>query len=122
MGGGRQGAKVDEVENKVAGEGSGASPCDEPNVFRHATEVRAEKDRRHPEVGKIPSIEHAWETIDDDFRVGLRGLCRCWQSECEPRNCDDPLNGLHDSRSEEHTSESSHLGISYAVFCLKTKK
>src|SRR5205814_8076754 len=26
------------------------------------------------------------------------------------------------SRSEEHTSESSHLGISYAVFCLKKKK
>src|SRR5205814_6637791 len=25
-------------------------------------------------------------------------------------------------RSEEHTSESSHLGISYAVFCLKKKK
>src|SRR5437899_349153 len=24
-------------------------------------------------------------------------------------------------RSEEHTSESSHLGISYAVFCLKKK-
>src|SRR5262245_63778046 len=26
------------------------------------------------------------------------------------------------ARSEEHTSNSSHLGISYAVFCLKTKK
>src|SRR5437899_3372190 len=25
-------------------------------------------------------------------------------------------------RSEEHTSEPSHLGISYAVFCLKKKK
>src|SRR5471030_3560344 len=25
------------------------------------------------------------------------------------------------SRSEEHTSELSHLGISYAVFCLKKK-
>src|SRR5215212_10430676 len=28
----------------------------------------------------------------------------------------------HSSRSEEHTSELSHLGISYAVFCLKKKK
>src|SRR5256885_12296893 len=27
-----------------------------------------------------------------------------------------------DLRSEEHTSESSHLVISYAVFCLKKKK
>src|SRR5437899_6517273 len=26
------------------------------------------------------------------------------------------------SRSEEHTSELHHLGISYAVFCLKKKK
>src|SRR5437899_6818594 len=26
------------------------------------------------------------------------------------------------SRSEEHTSELRHLGISYAVFCLKKKK
>src|ERR1035438_4925810 len=26
------------------------------------------------------------------------------------------------NRSEEHTSNSSHLGISYAVFCLKKKK
>src|SRR6516225_10918650 len=25
-------------------------------------------------------------------------------------------------RSEEHTSESSHMSISYAVFCLKKKK
>src|SRR5699024_11540451 len=32
--------------------------------------------------------------------------------------------GLHISgpRSEEHTSESSHVSISYAVFCLKKKK
>src|SRR5215217_9602957 len=27
-----------------------------------------------------------------------------------------------ESRSEEHTSESSHANISYAVFCLKKKK
>src|SRR5437899_8675785 len=26
------------------------------------------------------------------------------------------------ARSEEHTSEPSHLGISYAVFCLKKKR
>src|SRR5947199_2428019 len=29
---------------------------------------------------------------------------------------------IKDRRSEEHTSNSSHLGISYAVFCLKKKK
>src|SRR5688500_19800896 len=30
--------------------------------------------------------------------------------------------GRRDARSEEHTSEPSHLVISYAVFCLKKKK
>src|SRR5437899_5353136 len=30
--------------------------------------------------------------------------------------------GQREHRSEEHTSNSSHLGISYAVFCLKKKK
>src|SRR5207248_6844317 len=30
--------------------------------------------------------------------------------------------GHSDTRSEEHTSDSSHRTISYAVFCLKKKK
>src|SRR5437773_2870826 len=29
---------------------------------------------------------------------------------------------IFDARSEEHTSEPSHITISYAVFCLKKKK
>src|SRR5690606_40343103 len=32
-------------------------------------------------------------------------------------NCNLPL--ANNARSEEHTSESSHVKISYAVFCLK---
>src|SRR5262245_63488059 len=35
---------------------------------------------------------------------------------------DDRGEHTEEHRSEEHTSESSHLGISYAVFCLKKKK
>src|SRR5947207_6347578 len=31
-------------------------------------------------------------------------------------------NGVRECRSEEHTSDSSHTVISYAVFCLKKKK
>src|SRR5690242_21178246 len=34
----------------------------------------------------------------------------------------DILGLANDQRSEEHTSESSHMSISYAVFCLKKKK
>src|SRR5574337_760998 len=37
-----------------------------------------------------------------------------------PSSRDEGLRLLH--RSEEHTSESSHHSISYAVFCLKKKK
>src|SRR2546430_7622992 len=38
-----------------------------------------------------------------------------------PKSLAVELGRLH-SRSEEHTSESSHSQISYAVFCLKKKK
>src|SRR5207253_6311744 len=31
------------------------------------------------------------------------------------------LGAIRDGRSEEHTSNSSHVAISYAVFCLKKK-
>src|SRR5256885_15743114 len=37
------------------------------------------------------------------------------------RRAHDPC-ALQGQRSEEHTSELSHLVISYAVFCLKKKK
>src|SRR5690606_24961330 len=33
-----------------------------------------------------------------------------------------PFRGIGFQRSEEHTSDSSHVKISYAVFCLKKKK
>src|SRR5438876_8987109 len=35
---------------------------------------------------------------------------------------DDEASGRATTRSEEHTSDSSHPSISYAVFCLKKKK
>src|SRR5258707_9622710 len=41
-----------------------------------------------------------------------------WQSEYGPRGLQ--VVGIH--RSEEHTLNSSHANISYAVFCLKKKK
>src|SRR6516225_7314003 len=47
----------------------------------------------------------------------------CWSLVClrarSPwsHSCSSPAFG----RSEEHTSESSHMSISYAVFCLKKK-
>src|SRR5438270_2498407 len=40
----------------------------------------------------------------------------------KPRRQRFGLRGDGDARSEEHTSDSSHSQISYAVFCLKKKK
>src|SRR5437899_3434321 len=42
--------------------------------------------------------------------------------DCFDRRQAGPSEEANPARSEEHTSESSHLGISYAVFCLKKKK
>src|SRR5258708_25044278 len=43
-----------------------------------------------------------------------------WSAPCRRRR---RIQGLRDRpRSEEHTSDSSHQIISYAVFCLKKKK
>src|SRR2546422_8344831 len=39
----------------------------------------------------------------------------------QPAQLDIPLKGFQ-TRSEEHTSDSSHGYISYAVFCLKKKR
>src|SRR2546430_13517538 len=58
-------------------------------------------------------------------RTGIREHAGRRQGVCfGPRDpCVDRLdsNGRERSRSEEHTSDSSHSQISYAVFCLKKK-
>src|SRR5690349_23842854 len=43
-------------------------------------------------------------------------------AEEEVIGCVRHFGDLPDERSEEHTSELSHVEISYAVFCLKKKK
>src|SRR5947209_12022125 len=61
----------------------------------------------------------------------FRSFARERHGERQPHvaepNDDDAAPGFHSGnatefRSEEHTSESSHANISYAVFCLKKKK
>src|SRR5437764_10610234 len=66
-----------------------------------------------------------------------RVLLGCWGSFNDPKVCDYTYRNMDEwgkamyvtpgvierapARSEEHTSESSHRCISYAVFCLKKK-
>src|SRR5690625_7656272 len=56
----------------------------------------------------MPSIE-GYENLEDKFEKGdLAPTTVLFESK--------------DPRSEEHTSDSSHVASSYAVFCLKKKK
>src|SRR5207245_10371928 len=56
------------------------------------------------------------------FRSSCRHSSCCHSSSCGPSSwCQSSLCRVA-WRSEEHTSDSSHGSISYAVFCLKKKK
>src|SRR5947209_13042626 len=61
--------------------------------------------------GKIPAGDSAVLCITGN---GLKTLDAVVGHVGQPRE-------IKPSRSEEHTSESSHANISYAVFCLKKK-
>src|SRR5690606_39726804 len=58
------------------------------------------------------------ENVDGLLREVLRALSAC-QDQCAAAIGDE---AAHEKRSEEHTLNSSHVKISYAVFCLKKKK
>src|SRR2546430_7394187 len=74
----------------------------------------------------VPDLATSFQPAGD--RAAAGGVRR--QSSAPARRCSQARNiGAHTSgpsdrprRSEEHTSESSHSQISYAVFCLKKKK
>src|SRR5256885_15605484 len=55
------------------------------------------------------------------YRASRRGSSRSGRRCASRRNAEFPALRAR-PRSEEHTSELSHLVISYAVFCLKKKK
>src|SRR5438067_12039957 len=76
--------------------------------------------RRPPRSTLFP-----YTTLFRSFETGLLALCggRRRHPYCRRsvrRHVIDHIQGL--ARSEEHTSELSHVSISYAVFCLKKKK
>src|SRR5437773_8274888 len=69
-------------------------------LFPYTTLFRSDAEGGHCEFGRVIG----------DAADGRGSLARY------RRDVDD------DTRSEEHTSNSSHITISYAVFCLKKKK
>src|SRR2546422_1773216 len=62
--------------------------------------------------------QSAWQIL------GITCFCECWPSGVRERNIrsTSEQGNICWRRSEEHTLNSSHGYISYAVFCLKKKK
>src|SRR5690242_21400839 len=50
------------------------------------------------------------------------GTLQVWLAGCGPYARVVAVDPEHRNRSEEHTSEPSHMSTSYAVICLKKKK
>src|SRR5437899_10261916 len=69
----------------------------------------------HDEVSLIETSDAIWQGLGESgWLEAFRSHPRIGESHAEKTAAPQ--------RSEEHTSEPSHLGISYAVFCLKKKK
>src|SRR5437870_13313461 len=63
------------------------------------------------------------DLVEEEF-LGFLHRRRCrdhFRELANPRLNPAVLDCFVDGRSEEHTSEPSHVAISYAVFCLKKK-
>src|SRR5205814_7159958 len=75
--------------------------------------------RSHPAPAAVPRFPNRPRTAG---RSARRPGVRPFRARVvgSTRRCRRGVEG--ETRSEEHTSDSSHLGISYAVFCLKKKK
>src|SRR5690242_20907394 len=71
-------------------------------------------DRHHRAIGHpLARLEEADRPRGDRARRPKGDRVRCATQRGESM--------MGDMRSEEHTSEPSHMSISYAVFCLKKK-
>src|SRR3546814_1404767 len=99
--------------------------CSSDLSRRHAGALR----RGDHEFRKVVAIEHLHRDVDRDREVLSRAapdavlIQRLGDDDLGEVADEAVLFGDRDDRSEEHTSElQSLMRISYAVFCLKTKK
>src|SRR5262245_63164940 len=75
-------------------------------------------------IARGVGFQHAGRRHDKEVhveRIPLHFSQRCHLT-VQAAACNVVAELVAQLRSEEHTSNSSHLGISYAVFCLKKKK
>src|SRR5437660_8513182 len=81
-------------------------------LFPYTTLFRSTLHTHDTRAMAIPNILAAMEHDVTNFDASIGGLGGCPFAPGASGNV----------RSEEHTSEPSHVAISYAVFCLKKKK
>src|SRR5438067_9137020 len=85
--------------------------------------------KKHSEVIVDTVFKSIIDALHRGEKIELRGFGSFRLRRREPRKGRNPKTGdkvdvppKKVPRSEEHTSELSHVSISYAVFCLKKKK
>src|SRR5205807_9550943 len=85
------------------------------DLYQEARELRPEELRRVVDVNFLGAVNCYWAALPK--LVETQGTFAHVSSALAYRGI--PLQAAYCSRSEEHTSEPSHLVISYAVFCLE---
>src|SRR5688500_19654630 len=90
-------------------------------LFPYTTLFRSDQQRRRDDdacEAELERVEVAQPAAHDER--GRRDHRR--EHDREQRRAGEEVLQCHQGRSEEHSLNSSHLVISYAVFCLKKKK
>src|SRR3546814_10482597 len=74
-------------------------------------------------MAKAPRMACCWVALIAEIIRPMPTTDRMNRMRLTSSSPNEPLNGIWNGRSEEHTSElQSLMRISYAVFCLKKKK
>src|SRR6266702_3095432 len=80
-------------EGDVGQNNGTGTPDDDPDEFSRAAEIGAENCCRESGWAGAAAIEHARDSIDDDFGIGSCRLCR--QVRCKRRNGGHPTKAFH---------------------------
>src|SRR2546426_5025338 len=104
-------------------EGDALSTYRAKRAFDQTPEPGGLVPRTGPKQGGLLIVHmHDATRLHWDLRLELDGVLKSWAVPKGPSANPADKRLAVKVRSEEHTSDSSHLVISYAVFCLKKKK
>src|SRR5207249_10402476 len=99
---------------------STTSPTPSPTPFPYTTLFRSQyPDRSHPPGGElaVPVFKLCWKTLRRRSDIFAKNILLFQQEQCA-------AGAGHDVEADRKSTRlnSSHVSISYAVFCLKKKK